>query len=245
MKILIIEDEVLAYDRLCVMTKEIMPDAHIYQQVYSVRGSIDFLSKAHDVDLILMDIHLSDGNSFDIFKHITIDLPIIFVTAYDEYAVQAFKINSLDYLMKPVQIDELKAAFQKFDRYTISHEVLKQLAETEAKFPKNFNLKIGNKHFQVPVADICSIFSREKLSYVFTVDQKQYPIDLSLDKAMELLEPKNFFRANRHLIVQRSAIKGFTTREKSKLLITLNPAPPAETNVSSEKSSEFKEWWKA
>ncbi|MFM2387146.1 MAG: hypothetical protein RL660_1903, partial [Bacteroidota bacterium] len=203
-KILIIEDEVLAYDRLQRMLLAIDSSFSIYPQVYSVRGAITFFESNPQVDLVLLDIHLSDGKSFDIFKHIQINAPIIFATAYDEYALQAFKLNSLDYLMKPIQEDELRTALEKFDKYMLTAEVLQQLAEHDSKYPRNFNLKIGNKHFQVPTKQIAAVYSKDKLSYVYTLEQKHFPVDLSLDKLMESLNPEHFFRANRHLIIQRS-----------------------------------------
>jgi two-component system, LytTR family, response regulator LytT len=244
-KILIIEDEILAYDRLKDMLLQLDNSLEIYPQVYSIKGSVDFFGKAKQVDLIFMDIHLSDGVSFEIFKQCQVTSPIIFVTAYDEYALQAFKLNSLDYLMKPLQDTELKTALDKFERFAISEEVLKNLAERDSKFIKQLNLKIGNKHFQVNIKDVCSFYSKEKLSFVFTNDGKHYPIDLSLDKLSDSTDPEIFFRVNRHLLVQRSNIKGFATKEKSKLLVNIEPMPPVETNVSSEKSAEFKDWFRA
>jgi DNA-binding LytR/AlgR family response regulator len=244
-KILIIEDEILAYDRLKDLLLKYDTSLEIYPQVYSIKGSVDFFSKAKEVDLIFMDIHLSDGTSFEIFKQCSVTSPIIFVTAYDEYALQAFKLNSLDYLMKPLQEEELKKAIDKYERFAISEEILKNLAEKDSKFVKQLNLKIGNKHFQVNIKDVCSFYSRDKLSFVFTNDGKHYPIDLSLDKLGEATDPEVFFRINRHLLAQRTNIKGFATKEKSKLLINIEPMPPVETNVSSEKSAEFKDWFRA
>jgi DNA-binding LytR/AlgR family response regulator len=244
-KILIIEDEILAYNRLKDMLLQKDSSFDIYPQVYSIKGSVDFFAKQLPIDLIFMDIHLSDGTSFEIFKQCQVQAPIIFVTAYDEYALQAFKLNSLDYLMKPLQEQELSNALDKYERYTISEEVLRSLAEKDNKYVKQLNLKIGNKHFQVLVKDVCSFYSKDKLSFVFTTDGKHYPIDLSLDKLVDLTDPEVFFRVNRHLLVQRANIKGFATKEKSKLLVSVDPTPPVETNVSSEKSAEFKDWYRA
>lgn len=242
-KILIIEDELPAYQRLFKQIVQWQADAIIYKQIYSIASAIDWFQKNKMPDLLFMDVHLSDGNSFEIFNVINITAPIIFTTAYDQYAIEAFKYNSLHYLLKPIDSQDLKNALDKFAQYQYSTLALQNLAQQQNLQETKFDIKLGNKHLQIKLEDICCFYAKEKLNYIFTMQKQSYPIEKSLDKLVAELDGNIFFRVNRHLLCKRDCITSYVTLEKSKLLLHIEPSTPLLANVSSERASEFKKWW--
>lgn len=242
-KILIIEDEQLAYQRLFKQIVKWNSNVIIYNQIYSIASAIEWFTKNPQPDLIFMDIHLSDGNSLEIYNHIKITAPIIFTTAYDQYAIDAFKLNSLHYLLKPIDEIELTNAIKKFEQYHYSQDVLSNLAKQLHQKEMKFDVKLGNKHFQIAMDNINCFFAKEKFNFIYTSQKQTYPIEKSLDKLMTELDNNNFFRVNRHLICKRENIKSFITKEKSKIELELEPEAPVPANISSERSAEFKKWW--
>lgn len=254
MNVLIVEDEELARERLSLMIKKYDHQCNIVESIDSISDTVSFLKENKSVDLIFLDIQLSDGSSFEIFKKITIDLPIIFTTAYDQYAIQAFKVNSIDYLLKPVSYDDLEKAIDKYKKLqwnknlSISNnpELLQSLfSNLEGnQYKKRFIVKYGD-HIQFkPVNDISYIFAEGKTVYiVLKENQRKYIIDHTLEELENyLLNPEEFFRINRKYIIKIDAIQEVKSYYNSRLKVILNNPCDQDLIISREKVSEFKEW---
>lgn len=251
MRILIIEDEQSAARRLERIVKEVISDAHIIACLATVEETLSYWEKADSLpELILMDIHLADGSAFDILDQITINCPIIFTTAYDEYALQAFKHNSIDYLLKPIKKTELQLAVDKLRRLqgnqdrAIDYEKLAQhmLQDQQAESINRFVIKYGGKIKMVELDEIAYFYIESKVTLLKTFSGRSYALDYNLEELDDLLPPQNFFRINRSCIVQVSAIEEMHRLSKSRIKLTLNPPANFEVIASSEKSSEFKKW---
>jgi two-component system, LytTR family, response regulator LytT len=247
MKAIIIEDEKPAARRLTKLLLEIDPDIEILQILDSVSTSVIWLQQHPTPDLMFLDIHLADGLSFDILKQTGINCPIVFVTAYDEYAIDAFKVNSIDYLLKPVKKEELEAAILKFKnlKHNYGHIGIENLIDSSGKkYKDRFVIKLGNKIKSVMTDEVAYFFSKDKLSFICDRDGKNYPIDLSLDKLEKLVDPGIFFRVNRQIITHQNSIRDIQTSTKSRIILMLNPPTTIEAIISSERSSIFKKWLK-
>lgn len=245
MKILIIEDELPASRRLIKILKEILPNCEILDTIDSVSEAIEKIPNYLQIDLILMDIQLADGLSFDIFEHININFPIIFVTAYDEYALKAFKVNSIDYLLKPIDKNELEKSIEKlaFFKQPISiQNILKQIQIEKKEYKTRFLVKLGEKLIFVPIQEIAYFKADEKIVCLHTLENKKYFVDYSLDDLENILNPNDFFRLNRQFITQIKAIKNIHTYFNGKLKIELTPATDVEVLISREKNAIFKDW---
>jgi DNA-binding LytR/AlgR family response regulator len=245
MKALIIEDEKPAAKRIIKLLLEADPSIEILGILDSVESTIEWLSNNPPPQIMLLDIHLSDGSSFDIFKKVDVNCPIIFITAYDEYAIDAFKVNSIDYLLKPVKLHDLESALLKLKNLQNSYSSISidNLINTAGKkYKDRFVIKLGNKIKSILIEDIAYFFSRDKLTFICDKEGKNSPIDISLDKLEKLLDPKEFFRVNRQIIANASAIKEIVTSSKSRIILTLEPPSGIEAMISSERSSLFKKW---
>ncbi len=242
MKIAIVEDELLAYERLVKLILEIEPNAIIAPPITSVVDSINYLGN-NKVDTLFMDIHLADGISFEIFEHIQVDAPIIFTTAFDQYALDAFKFNSIHYLLKPIKKIELETAWAKLGNYILQNQALQNLIQLP-KGVQKFVVKLGNKYITIPIEEAVAFYSKDKASFIYTYKGQSYPLEKSLDKIMEELNDVDFFRANRHIIVHRNCIEQFNMIEKSKIIVNTNLDLPLPANISSERSAQFKQWYK-
>lgn len=249
MNVLIIEDENAAARRLEKLLKEVAPDISILQQLDSVEASVLWLGQHPAPDLIFMDIHLADGASFDIFEHVQVRCPVIFTTAYNEYALQAFKVNAVDYLLKPIKSTELHAALEKYKKifrqaapdYTALLETLKR--HNEPQFLQRMLIRFGHSLRLIGMADAAYFYTKDKITFLITrSDGKRYPVDYPLDKLETLLDPKVFFRINRQFIVNVGAIKEMHPYSKSRVKVELQPPTDLETIVSTERSAEFKKW---
>ncbi len=247
MKAIIIEDEVPASKRLAKLISEIDPNISIEKVLDSVESTIEWFSKNPEPQLLLMDIHLSDGSSFEIFKKVKIKCPIIFITAYHEYAIDAFKVNSIDYLLKPVKKEELEKAIFKLKNMQLNFSTT-QLdnvsSEYNKKYKERFVIKFGNKIKTLMASDIAYFFSKDKLSYLCDTEGRNYPFDMSLDKIETLLDPEVFFRVNRQILTHTQAIQDIQTSAKSRIILTLQPPSAIEAVISSERSASFKKWLK-
>lgn len=249
MTILIIEDEEAASQRLGKMIAEALPQANILSPVVSIGSAIEWFARNSPPDLIFLDVHLADGQSFEIFKKIKVTSPVIFTTAYDQYALEAFKVNSIDYLLKPIKKDELKRAVDKFLNHTLSRnseinfeKLISTLHLQPVSYKERFVVKYG-EHIKTIETSISAYFYTEnKANFLVTKDNKRYAIDYNLDQLEELLDPKKFFRINRQFIIGFHAITEMFTYSKSRVLIKLNPPSKLETIVSSERSASFKSW---
>ena len=252
MKVLIVEDEPLLARQLRNMVAEIdasLNDIHI---THSVHGSVQFLQTTPPPDLILMDIELEDGQSFDIFQQVTVTAPVIFITAYDEFALKAFKLNSIDYLLKPVNRGELKIAIDKFRNASVRrlvadqidrlfHEINK-LQQLSAQYKERFLIKTGTKMISIDAVSIAYLFSEGGISYARTFADQKYILDHSLDDLEQMLNPRLFFRANRKYLLAHLSITAIHAWFNQKLKVDVKPATDEPVIISREKSTAFKRW---
>ncbi|CAN5573677.1 LytTR family DNA-binding domain-containing protein [soil metagenome] len=246
---LIIEDEEPAAERLKKLIFKADPAIEITDVIVSIRSAVAYL-KNNSPDLIFLDIHLADGESFEIFRQVQVACPIIFTTAYDEFALQAFKLNSLDYILKPVKQDELNAALKKFaniyaekkDTAVDYSKLAEMMAHEKTTYRKRLLIRYGDLFKTIEIKDSAYFFSENKISYVCTKQNARYSLDHTLDELEKLLEPKEFFRINRQFIVCIDAIDKMLAVSKSRVKLTLKPASEHETIVSTERSPEFKKW---
>lgn len=248
MKIAIIEDEQLAAERLEELLKEIDPSIEISIKLASVEESVKWLSN-NNADLIFSDIQLSDGLCFSIFSSINIKTPIIFTTAYDQYAIKAFKLNSIDYLLKPIRKENLRESLSKYKELKSAflldfEEVFRYYQGSNASYKQRFLVQYGQKIKKVETNEIAYFYAIEKSVFLTTFQNSHYPVDYSLDKLQEVLDPKKFFRINRKMLISFDSIKNMVPYSKSRIKIDLNPLPPGnlEALVSVERASKFKEW---
>ncbi len=247
--VLIIEDEEAASLRLQKLITEALPEANILSPVPSIRSAIDWFSVNAAPDLIFLDVHLADGQSFEIFKKIKVTSPVIFTTAYDQYALEAFKVNSIDYLLKPIKKEELKRAIDKFLNLKVPghsnidfEKLLSALQSQPSNYKQRFVVKYGEHIKTIETADSAYFYTENKANFLVTKDNKRFAIDHNLDQLEMLLDPKKFFRINRQFIIGFHAITEMFTYSKSRVLIKLNPPSKLDTIVSSERSASFKSW---
>ena len=245
MKVLIIEDEHAAAKRLMNMLHEIDETIEIQGVTDTIVSSLEWLESNQEVDLLFMDIHLADGSSFKIFDHIDIQKPIIFTTAYDQYAIEAFRVNALDYLLKPIKKAELQIALQKYtDRMQRAAFDYRELAQSLLKEEpaKRFLIKVGQSYHVVDILDVAYFYTHDKITFLVTNQGKRYPIEYSLEKLDELVDSKLFFRINRQFIINYQAIHEMHAYSKSRVKIVLDPACKIDSIVSTERSPVFKRW---
>jgi two-component system LytT family response regulator len=254
MNVVIIEDEELIAKDFIKLLSRIDAKIKVAAVVGSVKAANAYFSSHASPDLIFSDIQLADGVSFDIFREIAPSCPIIFTTAYDQYAIQAFKLNSIDYLLKPIEEEELKRALEKFERWKSSgslqefssqfSEMLKDLrGENKIKFKTRFTGHLGKSIVAIQ-EDQVSYFTKDAIIFLVTQDNKQVVTDYhSLEELEELVNPQKFIRANRQYILHINAIENIKTHFTGKLNITLKAPLTAEITVSREKAGEFKKWF--
>ncbi len=247
MRILIIEDEKIAADKLERQLLQYDASFQILDKIDSVKMSVDWL-KNNTADLIFLDIHLSDGLSFSIFDELEINTPIIFTTAYDAYAIQAFKLNSIDYLLKPINTGDLALALQKFQKYygeNTTPEYLHLIALLKGQkhaYQERFMVYTGEKIKSVAIQDVAYFFAEGKYVFLVNKDNQQFIIDFTLSKLQTKLDPALFFRINRKFIIHIDTIKQVVPYSKARLKIDLEPMSNQEVIVSIERSSDFKKW---
>lgn len=246
MRILIVEDETAAFENLVDILRELDPEIEVAGNTESIRQTIRWLKSNPMPDLILMDIHLSDGSAFEIFRHIVLETPVIFTTAYDEYAIEAFTVNSIDYLLKPVKTVDLKRALDKFRKLS-RQDVLKYITQlTEiaplTKFKDKILIPVKDKLIPVDMKEISFFYTTEKNTKVYLKNGKSYNYSKTLDQIEVILNPVDFTRANKQFIVARDSVKNLTIWFDSRLLLTLDVEPPERIYVSKNKAAEFKAW---
>ena len=248
MNIIIIEDERRAANMLERLIVEADPSMTILAKLESVRESIEFLRKNRDISLIFSDIQLGDGLSFEIFEKTELTCPIIFTTAYDQYAINAFKANGIDYLLKPVKSDDIEKAIMKFKQFsrpapiTDITAIANLLLERKSEHKSRFMIKVGEKIKIIPVEDIPVFYSMEKATFVFTSNRRSYVIDYSLDQLRTLLNPERFFRINRKYIVSLDYIDEIIAWSNSRLKIKIPGLEEENIIVARDRTKEFKEW---
>lgn len=248
MTAIIIEDEALAVLELEKILKKIAPEITISAHLDSVRESVGWL-RENQVDLIFSDIHLGDGQSFDIFRQVEVKIPVIFITAYDEYALQAFKNQGIDYILKPFDQEEIQRALDKvnawFRKETVSgHRFQENLSVSQPEYQERFMVQVGTKIKSVPSADVAYFMADGKYLLLFTFDGGNYIIDQTIGGIEDRLNPKFFFKINRKFIINFRSIKDMLKYSNSRIKIILSPLPPEDTEaiVSAERIREFKEW---
>lgn len=249
MNVIIIEDEKPAARRLSRMLNELGIEAEV--MLHSVEESLNWFQNNTHPDLIFLDIQLSDGLSFEIFEEVTVDSAIIFTTAYDEYALKAFKLNSVDYLLKPIDEDELKIAVEKYknqqpkeSNLQVNIDDIRKLLinPIDRKFKKRFTIKIGQHIKIIHVDEIECFYSENKATYIHTTSNRNYLIDGSLEHWQEQLDPESFYRVNRTFMVHINSIKDIIVYSNSRLKLILQTFSDTEIIVSRERVKDFKNW---
>ena len=251
MNVLIIEDEIMAQKSLTRSLTLNFPDMNIVAYLDSVMGAVGWLREnGNSIDIIFMDVELSDGVCFEIFKQIEIKAKVIMTTAYDSYALKAFEAGSVDYLLKPIEAEPLKRAVARcrMGGGGVDVEVLLRMLEggQQRKFTKGYKeryiVRFNDRIVPLNVTDIAFIYSEDKNNYLVTFDGQKYIIDSSLDVMNEDLNPENFFRISRSSIVSMKSIKSITKQPGGRLRIDTNPAPPYEMTVSRSRVDDFLNW---
>lgn len=248
MKVLILEDENMAVKRLTGLLEKLDPTIEVLEVLDSVKTGVKWLSQ-NKADLLFFDIQLADGLSFEIFEQVEVKTPIIFTTAFDEYAIKAFKLNSVDYLLKPIDPQELENAL---DKYRAQHKenstefnmaMIEQAMNMMAKkFKECFVVKIGEHIHTINVADTAYFFSQDKATFLQSLDKNRFIIDYTLEQVEQLVDPAQFFRINRKYLVSLEAVKDIITYSNSRLRLILHQTDDMDVIVSREKVQEFKKW---
>lgn len=253
MNILVIEDEELAAEKLISSLKDIDPEINILGTTESVEGTLQWLRDHKSPDLIFSDIHLADGLCFDIFKDRMVECPVVFTTAYDHYAIRAFEVNSIAYLLKPIQKEKLQESLKKYsslkDKFTPHdpqqlNRLVDIIQKGSSNYKSRFLVKVGQKIKSIPSAKIAYFYTREKLNYIVTISGDKYPVDHTLEEVDNGMDSRHFFRVNRKFVINIEAVKEIHPYFKGRLKIELDPEPDLSEDivVSSERTPAFKEW---
>lgn len=249
MKVLIVEDEPLAASRLEQMVCALEPTATILAKLDSVKQSVAWFKQNPSPDLVLLDIQLADGISFQIFDSVAIACPIIFTTAYNEYALKAFKVNSIDYILKPIDADELKSALNKFRRLSrpdAQPNLMESMANAMELFTKRYKtrfvVKVGEHLRAIEVADILFFYSQDKTTFTQTTDGRKHILDYSMEQVEEMMDPTKFFRISRKYLVAAHAIQDMINYSNSRLRLVLKTSDDKEIIVARERVQDFKSW---
>ncbi|MFT3823112.1 MAG: LytTR family DNA-binding domain-containing protein [Chitinophagaceae bacterium] len=256
MKILIVEDEELAVKKIRKTLSDVDDKAEIVGVTDSIQSTVKWLESNTSPDLILMDIELSDGQSFEIFTRIDMKSPVIFTTSYDEYALKAFKVNSIDYLLKPIQKEDLETALNKYRQMKTLYQVqgesnvmnmdalVKELQQKlqPKEYRKRFLVKHAQKLVSIEIEEIAYFFSDGRLNFFKTYDNRKFVVDYTMDELEEMLDPDRYFRINRSFYISVESVDQIHDYFGNRLLLHLKPALDKESIVSREKVTEFKKW---
>lgn len=249
MKVVIIEDETPAAKRLAKLLNNYSNNIEVIYQADSIESSVRYLATMPNIDLIFMDIQLADGLSFDIFQQTTVTTPVIFTTAFDQYTLKAFKVNSIDYLLKPIDENELQKSLEKYQQLypkasiNFSDKILKLVQDMNAvKYKERLLIKRGQQLSYLKIENTAYCFADGKLCYAVDFNGTKFLLENNLSQLEEQLQPDNFYRINRHLLVNIEAVKKVHTWLGGRLKVEVCPATTAETIVSRERVNGFKEW---
>jgi DNA-binding LytR/AlgR family response regulator len=249
MKVVIIEDEKLAANHLEKMILKYDKDIKILAKLESVGDAVDWFNNNTHPDLLFLDIHLEDDLSFAIFEKVKVNSPIIFTTAFDEYAIRAFKMKSIDYLLKPIIQEELNMSLEKYKEWTKPaystidlNSLYELISKKEPQYVDRFSVMVGQKLRTIAVEDVGFFYSEESITFLVTNDKSKYSVDYSLDQLGDQLNPNDFFRINRQFLVNLKSIKNVIVFPKSRLKVELNPPSDKEVFVSIDKVTRFKAW---
>lgn len=246
-KYLIIEDERLAYEELKRMMKVLRPEYDLLGWAVSVEQAVHLI-KNIAVNLMLVDIRLADGDCFEIFEQVHSEVPIIFTTAYDEYALKAFKLHSIDYLLKPITDTDLDAALHKFEKMSCISPANRQFSDLRKEFeqlinPKNrFLIKQGEYYHHINTSEIAFFYSEEKYTFIHTFSNKQYIIDYTIDRLQSILDPKLFFRVSRGCIVNVNSIKSVSKYFVGRLKLQLSTECHLNITIPRNRVKDFLDW---
>ncbi|PRY14320.1 LytTR family two component transcriptional regulator [Pontibacter ummariensis] len=255
MNIFIVEDEAIAVERIQEMVRKVAPEANISGLADSIEESVQYLKEQPMPDLILMDIELVDGQSFEIFREVEITCPVIFTTAYDEFALQAFKVHSVDYLLKPIQLEDLQQSVDKFRQLKQVYgqkqalqvdelllELRKSVAPASNLYREHFLVRQGQHLISISVEDIAYFYSEERITFLKTREGRSLALDYPLEEVEKQLDPKRFFRASRKYLIERRSIRQVYVHFNGKYKAELQPATKDELLVSRDRGPEFKKW---
>lgn len=251
-KVLIIEDEIPAQANLQRALSKHYPDMEVVGIRSSVQGAVEWLrAPENHADIIFMDVELEDGRCFDIFSQVEVHSKVVITTAYDNYAIKAFRINSIDYLLKPIDPEQLQAAVERcrtalmaqsgtaFDINALRSALQ---ADNQANYKKRFVVKYGDRLTIIDVAQVAYIYAEDKSTHLVTSEQRRYILDTSLDMVSEELDPNRFFRISRNCTVAVDAITGISKHPSSRLKVSLQPKPDFEVFVSRARTNDFMTW---
>ena len=255
MNIFIIEDEIVAAERIKDLVRQTAPHARIVGWADSIEDSVQFLKTNPMPDLLLMDIELVDGQSFEIFSEVDVTCPVIFTTAYDEYALQAFKVHSIDYLLKPIGRDELGRSLAKFEQLRKVYQpapplnvdaLIQQLRQATAPPPvthrEHFLVRQGQRLISVGIDEVAYFYSEDRVTFLKTHDGRYFPLDYPLEDVEQQIDTRHFFRASRQFLLHRRSIQNVFVHLNGKLKLVLKPAADEELYVSRDRAPEFKKW---
>ena len=246
MRVLIVEDETAAYENLADIITSVNSGIRIAGNTESVTQTVHWLQSNPSPDLIFMDIHLSDGSAFAIFDKITVETPIVFTTAYDQYAIEAFRVNSIDYLLKPVKVEDIRHALDKYSKLT-RQDIVQYLAQltqltVSPKYQDRLLIPHKDKLLPVNLRDVACFYTTDKNTYIYLKDGNKYPYSKTLEQIITTLDPARFTRANKQFIVAKDSVTNITIWFDNRLLVTLDTEVPERIYISKNKASEFKSW---
>ena len=247
MKIAIIEDETAAAQNLTAILRKVCPDIEVAAIIDTVVDSIDFFNEKPTLDLVFMDIHLADGSSFRIFDKVEVNIPIIFTTAYDQYAIEAFKVNSIDYLLKPINEESIRRAIEKWHRLTSTERTeytsrTAKVAQSQKVEQQTFLVHFRDKIIPLKTEDVAFFHTFEEHVTAYCYNGEKYQIELTLEALQSKLPTADFFRANRQFIIARKAVSDISVWFGSRLSANLTVETPENVIIPKARVHEFKEW---
>jgi DNA-binding LytR/AlgR family response regulator len=246
MNVLIFEDETRAANHLERLLAKVAPEMKVVARIESVRDGVKYLETHSEPELIFSDIQLADGLSFEIYRQVQVRCPIIFTTAYDHYAIEAFQTNGIDYLLKPIEEERLQKAIEKAKHFSPGLLLEKLLTinrpANEKAYKSRFMVKVGDKIKSVPVEEILVFFSQEKASFILTTEGRTYCIDYALDQLEPMVDPEKYFRINRKYIVSIDACTNILAWTNSRLRLKIDGIDDSDIIVARERVVEFKNW---
>jgi len=250
MKVLVVEDEKSAAKRLITLLGEIDPSIKVLQVIDTVKNTVQWFKDNEPPDLLFLDIQLADGLGFEIFEKTDVRCPVIFATAYDQYALKAFEVFSIDYLLKPIDSDKLNKALEKYERIVGATEqlmdkstLLNALAMMREKsYKERFIVKFGGHIKSIPAGEICCFFSEEKITFLTTNEGRKYVVDYTIEQIEGLVDPGRFFRINRKYIINLAAVEDVVVYSNSRLKLVVKHFQNLDVIVAREKVQDFKKW---
>jgi len=250
MKVLVIEDEPQAAERLTTLIGQVVPEANVLASIDSVRKAVEWLRSHPMPDMVFMDIQLADGLSFSIFDQVQVSAPVIFTTAYDAYALKAFKVNSIDYILKPVDRDDLSRALKKLSTLARGHTEMKVMLENIGsaidmmvrRYKNRFVIKVGEHLRTISVDSILFFYSQNKATFCVTDDNRNHVLDFTLEQIEEMVDPGRFFRINRKYMVSSDAIRDIITYTNSRLKLVIRGSNDTDVIVARERAQDFRNW---